>query len=111
MENNYLYIENNTWNYCDGVRNGIANIIPENVSDFCLENAENMRHSDLNYYDELSKDERERIAQLWETAKDLPEGKYDYYFNLEDKREVFIQSVKALATKLNIKYELILRED
>ncbi|MBO6272556.1 hypothetical protein J6O48_07225 [bacterium] len=90
---------------------GFATITPEKVSDFCLRNAENMRHSDLGNYDDLSKDERERLAKLWEAAKDLPEGKYDYYFNLENKKEVFVQSVKALATRLNIKYELILRED
>lgn len=110
MENNYLHIENNRWNYCDGVFSGIASIKPENVSDFCLEHAENMRHSDLGNYDYLSKAERERLAQLWETAKDLPEGKYEYYFNLENKKEVFVQSVKALATRLGIKYCLILRE-
>jgi hypothetical protein len=108
MENNYLYIENNEWNYCDGVFSGIATVKPERVSNFCLEKAEDMRHSDLGNYDDLSKDERERLAQLWETAKDLPEGKYEYYFNLENKKEVFIQSVKALATRLGIKYDLIL---
>lgn len=110
MENNYLYIENNTWNYCDGVRNGIATIIPENVSYFCLKQAEDMRHSDLGNYDDLSKEERERLAKRWEAAINLPDGKYDYYFNLENKKEVFIKSVKAIATRLNIKYDLILRE-
>ena len=111
MENNYLYIENNKWNYCDGVISGIATVKPERVSIFCLEHAEDMRHSDLGNYDDLSKDERERLAQLWETAKDLPEGRYEYYFNLENKKEVFVQSVKALATRLGIKYDLILRKD
>ena len=86
MENYYLYIENNIWNYCDSVFNGIVNIIPERVSDFCLKRAKDMRHSDLDNYNNLSKDERERLAQLWETAKDLPEGKYDYYFNLENNK-------------------------
>ena len=111
MENNYLYIENNTWNWFDGVYSGIATIKQDRVSDYCLERADEIRNFNLGNYDELSKGERERLAHLWETAKDLSEGKYDYYFNLEDKREVFIQSVKTLATKLNIKYELILRED
>ena len=111
MRNNYLYIEGNTWNYCDGVFSGIATLNPEMVSDFCLEHAKNMRHSDLGNYDDLSKVEREKLAQLWETAKDLPEGKYDYYFNLENKKEVFIQSVKELATRLGIKYDLTLKED
>ena len=72
MENNYLYIEGNTWSYCDSVFNGIATLSPEKVSDFCLYMAEDMRYSDLGNYDDLSKDEREKLAQLWETAKDLP---------------------------------------
>ena len=111
MENNYLYIEGNTWKYCDGIISGIAVLEPEMVSDFCLKIAEDMRHSNLGNYDDLSKDEREKLAQLWETAKDLPNGKYDYYFNLENKKEVFILSVKELATRLGIKYNLILKED
>lgn len=111
MENNYLYIEDNTWNYCDGTISGIAVLEPEIVSDFCLKTAEDMRHSDLGNYDDLSKDEREKLAQLWEAAKDLSEGKYDYYFNLENKKEVFIQSVKELAARFGIKYNLTLKED
>ena len=110
MTNEYLYIEGNTWNYQDSVFSGIATVTPEQVSEFCLTNAEEMRHSTLGNYDNLSKDERERLAKLWEMAKDLPEGKYDYYFNLGDKREVFVQSVKELATRLGIKYDLILKD-
>lgn len=110
MENNYLYIENNDCNYCDGVFSGIVTITPERFSDFCLRNTENMRHSDLGNYDDLSKDERERLAQLWEAAKDLPEGKYDYYFNLENKKEVFIKSVQELAARLDIDYELVIKD-
>ena len=111
MENNYLYIEGNKWSYCDSVFDGIATLSPEKVSDFCLYMAEDMRYSDLGNYDDLSKDEREKLAQLWETAKDLPNGKYDYYFNLENKKEVFIQSVKKLAERFGIKYNLTLKED
>lgn len=111
MENNYLYIENNTLNYQDGVVSGIATIIPEQFSDFCLEQADKMRNSDLGNYDDLTTEQRERLAKLWEEAINLPDGKYEYYFNLEDKKEVFVQSVKELATRLNIKYNLILRED
>lgn len=110
MINNYLYIEGNTWNYSDGVFSGIATVTPERVSEFCFKHAENMRHSDLGNYDDLSKDERERLAKLWEAAKDLPEGKYEYYFNLKNKKEVFVQSVKELATRLGIKYDLILKD-
>ncbi len=110
IENQYLYIEHDEWNWYDGVFSGIANITPENVSNFCHEKANDMRHSDLGNYDELSKAERERLAKLWEDAINLPDGKYDYYFNLEDKREVFIKSVQELAARLGINYELIIKD-
>ena len=110
MINNYLYIEGNTWNYQDSVFSGIATVTPERVSEFCFNHAQEMRHSTLGNYDDLSKNERERLAKLWEMAKDLPEGKYEYYFNLENKKEVFVQSVKELATRLGIKYDLILKD-
>ena len=111
MTNNYLYIEGNTWNYCDGVFNGIDTIEPKKVSKFCFNHAVEMRHSTLGNYSKLSKEERERLAVLWEAAKNLPEGKYDYYFNLEDKKSVFIKAVKELAEKLGIEYNLRLQKD
>lgn len=52
----------------------------------------------------------EKLAKLWEAAINLPDGKYDYYFNLEDKREVFVKSVKELASRLGIDYELIIKD-
>lgn len=110
MINNYLYIEGNTWNYQDGIFSGIATVTPERVSEFCLTKAERMRHSTLGNYSRMSKSKREKLAKLWEMAKDLPEGKYEYYFNLENKKKVFVQSVKELATRLGIKYDLILKD-
>ena len=40
----------------------------------------------------------------------LPDGNYEYYFNLEDKTETFKKSVQELAEKLGIDYELIINE-
>ena len=112
MLNHYLYIkEDGSWNWSDNVFIGIATLTPDRVSKYCLEQADKTRHSNLGNYDDLTKEQREKLAKLWEAAKDLPEGKYDYYFNLEDKREVFVQSVKELATRLGIKYGLTLKED
>lgn len=112
MINHYLYIEEDgTWNWSDGVFSGIATLEPEEVSEYCLEQAEKMRYSDYGNYDHLSKEERERLAQLWEDAKDLPEGRYDYYFNLEDMQEVFKKSVEEIAKRLGIKYELTIKEN
>lgn len=69
-----------------------------------------MRNSILENYADLTTNQRERLAKLWEEAINLPDGKYEYYFNLETKKEVFIQSVKELGEKLGIDYELIIKD-
>ena len=102
MENHYLYITTSTINYSDGVFSGIAN----RRSDFFEEKAKEFREQDLKNYDVLTKAQREKVAKLWENARLLPAGKYDYYFNLENKYEVFANSVKELANRLGIEYEL-----
>ena len=110
MINHYLYIENCKFNWLDGVFSGIATVAQDKVSDFCLEKADKMRNSNLGNYDYLTSEQRERLAKLWESAMNLPDGNYEYYFNLEDKTEVFIKSVQELAEKLGINYELIINE-
>lgn len=110
MVNHYLYIENNTWNWSDNVFSGIATVRQDRVSDYCLEQADKMRNSDLGNYDDLTTEQRERLAKLWEAAINLPEGKYEYYFNLENKTEVFIESVRELGERLGIDYELIIKD-
>ena len=110
MENNYLYIEHDKWNWSDYAFSGIATLAQDKVSDFCLERADEMRNSNLKNYDHLTTEQREKLAKLWESAMNLPDGNYEYYFNLEDKTEVFIKSVQELAEKLGIDYELIINE-
>lgn len=110
MINHYLYIENGTFNWSDGVFSGIATVAKDKVSDFCFEKADKMRNSNLGNYDHLTSEQRERLAKLWESAMNLPDGNYEYYFNLEDKTEVFIKSVQELGKKFGIDYELIIKE-
>ena len=110
MINHYLYIENGTFNWSDGVFSGIATVAQDKVSDFCLEKANKMRNSNLGNYDHLTSEQRERLAKLWESAMNLPDGNYEYYFNLDDKTEVFIKSVQELGKKFGIDYELIIKE-
>ena len=110
MTNHYLHIENSTFNWSDGVFSGIATVVQDKVSDFCLEKADKMRNSNLGNYDHLTSEQRERLAKLWESAMNLPDGNYEYYFNLEDKTEVFIKSVQELGKKFGIDYELIINE-
>ena len=110
MINHYLYIENGKFNWSDGVFSGIATVAQDKVSDFCTEQSDKMRNSNLGNYDHLTSEQRERLAKLWESAMNLPDGNYEYYFNLEDKTEVFIKSVQELGKKLGIDYELIIKE-
>ena len=110
MINHYLYIENGKFNWSDGVFSGIATVAQDKVSDFCLEKADEIRNSNLRNYDHLTSEQRERLAKLWESAMNLPDGNYEYYFNLEDKTEVFIKSVQELGKKFGIDYELIIKE-
>ena len=110
MINHYLYIENGKLNWLDGVFSGIATVAKDKVSDFCLERADEMRNSNLGNYDHLTAEQRKRLAKLWESAMNLPDGNYEYYFNLEDKTEVFIKSVQELGKKFGIDYELIIKE-
>ena len=110
MIHHYLYIENGTFNWSDGVFSGIATVAQDKVSDFCLERADEMRNYNLGNYDHLTSEQRERLAKLWESAMNLPDGNYEYYFNLDDKTEVFIKSVQELGKKFGIDYELIIKE-
>ena len=110
MENHNLYKINDRWEWYDGVFMGIATVPQDRVSEYCLEQADDMRNSILGNYDDLTTEQRERLAKLWEAAINLPDGKYDYYFNLDNKKEAFIQSVKELGEKLGIDYELIIKD-
>ena len=110
MENHYLYKINDKWDWFDGVFMSIATVQQDRVSEYCLEQADDMRNSILGNYDNLTTEQRERLAKLWEEAINLPDGKYDYYFNLDNKKEVFIQSVKKLGEKLGIDYELFIKD-
>ena len=110
MINHYLYIENGKFNWLDGVFSGIATVAKDKISNFCLDQADKMRNSNLGNYDHLTSEQRERLAKLWESARNLPDGNYEYYFNLEDRTEVFIKSVQELGKKFGIDYELIIKE-
>lgn len=110
MINHYLYIENDKFNWSDNVFSGIATVAQNKISNFCLDQADKMRNSNLGNYDHLTSEQRERLAKLWESAMNLPDGNYEYYFNLEDKTEVFIKSVQELGKKFGIDYELIIKD-
>ena len=109
MQNHYLHIKEDGVSYADNVFSGFGPYTKDDFEGFCLQKAEEMRTSDLGNFTVLTKKQREELAKRWETAKDLPDGEYDYYFNLEDKAKVFKQSVKELAERLGVSYELKLK--
>lgn len=106
MNNEYLHIKDGHVSFCDNVFSGCATLTDESEQSYYQEMADRWRHSDWGNYSTFTQEQREELAKRWEAAKDLPDGEYDYYFNLEDLVEVFKQSVAELAKKLGIKYEL-----
>ena len=77
MINNYLYIKNDTFSWSDNVFSGIATVLQDKVLDFCIKQADKMRNSNLKNYDNLTTEQRERLAKLWESAMNLPSGNYE----------------------------------
>ena len=110
MQNHYLHIKEDGVSYADNVFSGFGPYTKTEFKEFCLQKAEEMRTSDLGNFTAFTKKQREELAKRWEAAKDLPAGEYEYYFNLEDKRKMFKQSVAELAKRLGIKYELKLKD-
>ncbi len=109
MNNEYLHIEDGHISFCDNVFSGCATLADEQSS-YYQEMADRWRYSEWANYDDFTLEQREEIARRWEKAKDLPDGEYDYYFNLDDLVEVFKKSVDELAKTLGIDYELKINE-
>lgn len=114
LNNKYLYItEDNSLfniNSCDYVFSSYySRKTREEFINYCKENANNFRHSDLSNYKKLDNKDRETLAKRWEDAVHLKPGNYDYYFNLQSKQDIFKQAVADVAKELNIdQYNLIM---
>lgn len=110
MNNKYLHILNGQVSFYDNVFNGFATLTDKDKQlSYYQERADEWQHSEMGNYDDFTPKQREEIARRWEAAKDLPDGEYDYYFNLENIVEVFKQSVDELAKRFGIDYELKLK--
>lgn len=110
MNNKYLHIKDGRVSFCDNAFSGYATLTDKvDMESYCFYHADEWRHSDWGNYDSFTLEQRKEIARRWEKAKDLPDGEYDYYFNLENLIEVFKQSVDELAKKFGIDYELKLK--
>ena len=88
----------------DGVFTSFGTVVEEYYFDYCDEKANEWLSSKLGNYDGWSKKDRKAIADKWAKAKELPEGIYDYYFNLQDTTEIFCEAVKKLAKGMGINY-------
>lgn len=109
MENHYLYISKRSdgkieVNSSDGVFSSIVRRPnKEAFQAYCEEKAHEWLTSKLGNYSCLNNEKRKTIADKWIKAKELPEGKYDYYFTTESKEDIFRKEVDFLAKNLGIK--------
>ena len=106
MTNKYLFIDGVNINYADSAFSGVGTV--EDKNKFFNEKADEWLNSKLGNYLEFSKRHRKEIAKRWKNAANLADGKYNYYFNLEDKSKVFEKEVKELADIYEINYKLII---
>ncbi len=104
MNSEYLYIykseEYTKVSSCDGVFDSIATV--KDFTKYCEEKADRWLNSDLGNFDGWKKKDREEKAYRWLKAKDLPEGEYEFYFNLGDIKENFRKAVAQLAKNMRI---------
>lgn len=87
----------------DGVFSYIATC--EDKDDFisyCEKREDAWRNSTLGNFDNQSEFRRRAIADKWKAVKELPEGCYDYYFNLESIESIFRKEVANLAENLGV---------
>lgn len=107
MENHYLEITktsngNLEVNSSDGVFCSFATRTPETFANYCEEKANEWLTSKLGNYDGWTKKQRKEVAKKWLAAKDLSEGNYNYYFNLDSCEDIFRKEVASLAKNLEI---------
>lgn len=112
MKNHYLFIGKTEdgkidVNYSDGVFSGFATVTcKEEFCNYCEERAKQWIYSKYKNYEGWSNEDRRLIAHKWFDAKELPEGKYEYYFNFGTIQDIFRKEVAALAKNMGINYNL-----
>ena len=89
-------------NSSDGVFTCRSTLPKEDYFDYCDSKADEWLTSELGNYNEWSEKDRKAVANKWIKAKELPEGRYNYYFNLQDTQEIFCKIVKKLAQEMGI---------
>lgn len=74
----------------------------EDFQKYCDEKADMWLNSTLGNFKGWSKQKRESIAHKWTIAKNLSEGRYDFYFNFGSKENIFCEEVDDLAKNMGI---------
>lgn len=106
--NHYLYLsetENGEIeiNSSDGVFSSFAKCPKgESFNAYCDEKAERWLNSKSGNYLEYRKEDRKFMADKWRKAKNLPIGKYEFYFNRGDIKDAFRKSVEIIAKNYGI---------
>ena len=109
MKNYYLYISKRSdgkigVNSSDGVFSSYTTVgSKEAFHTYCEEKANDWLKSNLGNYSCCNAKKRKIIANKWLEARNLSEGKYDYYFNIESKEDIFCKEVDSIAKSLGIK--------
>lgn len=107
--NHYLYITKRSdgkidVNSSDGVFSSYATVgSKEAFRTYCEGKANEWLKSKEGNYSHCNAVKRRIIANKWLKARNLSEGKYDYYFTIESKEDIFRKEVDSLAKNLGIK--------
>lgn len=74
----------------------------EDFQKYCDEKADMWLNSTLGNFKGWTKQKRKSIAHKWAIAKNLSEGRYNYYFNSGNKEDIFRKEVTYLAESMGI---------
>ena len=107
-DNHYLYLsetENGEVeiNSSDGVFSSFAKCPKGKLFNaYCDGKAKQWLNSELVNYADRRKEDREFMADKWCNVKNLPMGKYEFYFNRGDIKDAFRKSVEIMAENYGI---------
>ena len=107
-DNHYLYLsETETGeveiNWSDGVFSSFVKCPKgESFKAYCDGKAKLWLNSELVNYADRRKEDREFMADKWRKVKNLPMGKYEFYFNRGDIKDAFRKSVEIMAKNYGI---------
>lgn len=115
MKNHYLNIEKEDGKIYLSASDGVFGYSvtcedKEEFLEYCDEKADRWLNSTWGNFEGWTKQKRKAISDKWLAAKELSEGKYNYYFNLGNIKDLFREEVAEIARSMDItNYELIIK--